>query len=102
MWNQQRIQSDAADPLGIGAEWRRKTLLREERARRALEAVPTSRVMTVEFDRLNADWAGEIRHIYQFLDIAPTPSALERMKRVANASGHRGHRYSSSQFGLGG
>ena len=101
VWNQQRIQSDAADPLRIGAEWRRKTLLREERAQQALKAVATSHVTTVQFDRLKDDWAGEVRTIYQFLGLAPAPSTIERMKRVANSSAHRGHHYSRSRFGLG-
>ena len=100
VWNQQRIQSDSADPLRIGAEWRRKTLLREERAQLGLDQVPSSRLVTVEFEQLKAEWAGEIRKIYEFLELAPARSTLARMTQVVNASGHRGHHYSAAQFGL--
>jgi hypothetical protein len=101
VWNQQRIQSDAADPRRIGAEWRRKTLLREERARRALEPVCKNRLLTVEFNRLRADWRREIDRVYDYLGLAPTSSTLKRMERVASAPGHREHRYSAADFGLG-
>ena len=101
VWNQQRIQSDSADPLRIGEEWRRKTLLREERAARALERVSPSLQMTVAFDRLKADWAAQVRRIYDFLGLAPHTATLARMERVASTSAHRGHRYSAAQFGLG-
>lgn len=98
--NQQRIQSDAVDALRIGAEWRRKTMLREERAWKALELVPQDRLLTIQFERLQADWEREVRRTYDYLGLNLTPSTLTRMAGVANAGSHRGHRYSAAQFGL--
>lgn len=100
VWHQRRIQSDAADPRRIGTEWRRKTLMREERARRALAGISRANLITLEFDRLRADWRSEMRRIYEFLGLAPTHSTQARMNRVAGVSDHRGHRYSAAQFGL--
>ena len=102
VWNQRRVQSDVADPLRIGAEWRGKTLLREERAAQALKSVPDSRLLTILYDSLKIDWAREVRQIYDFLDLPLEASTLVRMKRIANGSGHRGHHYSAAQFGLRG
>ena len=100
VWNQQRIQSDEADPRRIGREWQRKTLLRQKRARSALDRLPSSRVLPVDFGDLNSDWAREIRRVYAYLELPLTTEILARMKRVARCDEHRGHRYSPSQFGL--
>jgi hypothetical protein len=100
VWHQQRIQSEGADPRRIGAEWRRKTMLREERALRALDDVPGSDLVIVEFDQLKADWSGQIRRIYEHFGLALSPLTLARMKRVASATDHRGHAYSAAQFGF--
>lgn len=100
IWNQQRIQSDAADPLTIGAEWQRKTELREERAVAVTARLPSSRLLTVSFDRMERGWRGEISRIYDFLGLPLRAGALARMAKVAGRSDHRGHVYSPRQFGL--
>jgi hypothetical protein len=100
VWNQQRIQSESADPRLIGTEWRRKTLLRDERARRALEHVSSADLVTVEFEQLKADWLGQVRRIYGQFQLDLTPLTLARMKRIADATDHRGHHYSPAQFGF--
>lgn len=100
VWNQQRIQSDSAEPHRIGAEWRRKTLLREERSNGALEQLSNADLVTVEFEQLKSDWPGQIRRIYEHFRFRLTPLTLARMKRVASATDHRGHLYSAAQFGF--
>ena len=100
VWNQQRIQSNAADPLRIGREWRRKTMLREERAHAVLKRQSSSDMLRIDFADLNADWVHEIRRIYDHFDLPLTPAILARMRGVARSEVHRGHRYSPRQFGL--
>lgn len=100
VWNQQQIQSNEADPRRIGREWRRKTMLREERARSVLERLPSSRVLRIDFADLDVDWVREIRRVYDHLDLPLTPSILARMRGVAQSETHRGHTYSPRQFGL--
>lgn len=100
VWNQQRIQSNKADPHRIGLEWRRKTLLREERRRSALARLPESRVLRIGFSDLSADWAREIERVYDHLDLPLKPSVFARMQKVTRSDVHRGHRYSPGQFGL--
>lgn len=100
VWHQQRIQSDHADPLRIGAEWRRKTELREERARTTLSQVPSSALLTVDYEATNRDWRREVRRIYDFLGIPISDSVLGKMTRLSQHSDHAGHHYSREQFGL--
>ncbi len=100
VWHQRRIQSDEADPLRIGIEWRRKTLLRQKRALSVLSHLPSAQWIGIEFERLMSDWRGEVARIYNHLELATSPELLERMSRIASARSHYGHRYSSAQFGL--
>jgi hypothetical protein len=102
VWHQQRIQSDAADPLWVGQEWRRKTRLREERAARALGCNPGTPLLQTSYRAMNGDWRAELARIYGFLGLDLTPRVLAAMTRVATGSAHHGHRYSPEQFGLGG
>ena len=100
VWNQQRIQSESADPHRIGTEWRRKTLLRDERAKGVLKQLSNTDLVTVEFEQLRADWSGQVRRIYEHFRLDLAPLTLARMKRVANTTDHRGHLYSAAQFGF--
>jgi hypothetical protein len=100
VWNQRRIQSDDADPLAIGAEWRRKTILREERAETALSRRPPSNLVTVDFQHLTRDWERQIGRVYEELGFVLDGRVREKMSRVAGVSSHRGHRYLPEQFGL--
>jgi hypothetical protein len=101
VWNQQRVQSDRADPLRIGREWRRKTSLRQEKAQLALaQQRPATAALPVDYSKMNADWRGQVRRIYDFLGMT-LPDAVEaRMARIASSSDHAGHRYSAEHFGL--
>ena len=101
VWNQQRVQSDRADPVRVGREWRRKTHLRQERAQLALaQRRPSTPVLPVDYAAMNADWREQVRRIYDFLGMELTDSVEARMARVARSSDHVGHRYSAKQFGL--
>ena len=101
VWNQQRVQSDVADPRWIGAEWLRKSVDRQARTDAVLAARPSLPRLHVEFDEVGADWEAAIRRIYRFLDRPLTTATLGRMRRyVAGAKAHRGHRYTLEQFGL--
>ena len=99
IWHQRRIQSDAVERLAIGREWLRKTQLRE---RRALNELGQQRAATIEVDytAMNADWLSEIRRIYRFLGFDLPQAVAERMSRVVGSTAHKGHLYSSQQFGL--
>ncbi len=101
VWNQQRVQSDLADPLRIGREWRRKTHLRQERAQLALaQRLPSTPVLPIDYAAMNADWRGQVRRIYGVLGMELTDSVEARMARIASSSDHFGHRYSAQRFGL--
>jgi hypothetical protein len=101
VWNQMRIQSDAADPDWIGQEWLRKTRLRQRIAaetRRARSDVPQ---LDLHYEAMDRDWRAEMRRIYDFLERDLTPDLEHRMATYLDrARGHHGHRYSLAQFGL--
>jgi hypothetical protein len=99
VWHQRRIQSDAVDRVEIGREWLRKTQLRERRASDALSE-QLAATLVVDYSAMNLDWQSEIRRIYRFLGLELSPAVVERMSRVAGTSAHKGHLYSSQQFGL--
>ncbi|MFC7537538.1 sulfotransferase family protein [Sphingomonas sp. GCM10030256] len=101
VWNQQRVQSDAADPRWIGREWLRKSVDRARRTAVVRAERPDVPQLDVRFDAVSADWEGEIRRIYAFLDRPLAPAVLARMRRyMRGASAHRGHRYALDEFGL--
>ena len=100
VWHQQRLQSDSADPLKIGAEWQRKTELREARALSALANVSSSKVITVQYEDTNRDWHKEVSRIYEFLAMPLNKAVVARMTRAIVASNHLRHHYSGDQFGV--
>jgi hypothetical protein len=101
VWNQMRLQSDAADPAWIGREWLGKTRLRERIADDALAARPDVRCLDMDYGAMNRDWQAEMRRIYDFLGLELAPEPSRRMHRyLAGAGAHRGHLYSLDQFGL--
>ncbi len=104
VWNQQRVQSDRADPVRVGREWQRKTDLRQERAQLTLaQRQPSTLVLPVDYAAMNADWRGQVRRIYDVLGMAlpdtgrcewrasqahPTMSAIVT---IQSSSGFRAH-----------
>lgn len=100
-WHQTRIQSDHADPAAIGAEWLRKTALRETRVRLALDAHSHIARFDLNYDDLSSDWHGAMRRLYRFVG-QPLSDAIEaRMAaHVERPAAHLGHHYSLEDFGL--
>lgn len=98
--SQMAFQSDFADIEALRSEWQRKLALRQRRIDAALEAFQGP-VARVDFARLDADWHGEIRHIYHALGLelsASALSAMEReMRRAANGT-HHTHRAQIAEF----
>jgi hypothetical protein len=101
VWNQMRVQSDRADKAWIGREWLRKTLLRRERARAALDSRPEVPRLHILFEAMNRDWRQEIGRIYDFLGLDLPAETERRMAAyVTGATAHAGHSYDLAQFGL--
>jgi hypothetical protein len=101
VWNQMRVQSDAADKAWIGREWLRKTRLRERVAAETLAAHPDVPRLDIDYDAMNRDWRGEIDRVYGFLGLELTRDVQRKMAGfLAGARRHLGHRYSLAEFGL--
>ena len=103
VWHQMRLQSDKVDQRWIGAEWLRKTALRDRLCAQVRAQRPDVPQIDVEFAAVNADWRREMRRIYGFLGMELTPPIEQRMEHYlgeAEASGFRHHRYRPSDFGL--
>lgn len=98
VWNQMRIQSDHADRAAIGAEWLRKTALRQ----RALDAsLAGTAHLALDYDEVSRDWRAAMRRVYDFLGKELTPAVEARMARfVRRSTAHRGHHYALEAFGL--
>ena len=100
-WHHARIQSDRIDPAGIGAEWLRKTALRDAVVTQALSTRPALARIELDYDEVSAEWRASIRRLYAVLGADLTDSILGRMARLADRSrAHHGHRYSLGEFGL--
>ena len=103
VWNQMKVQSDAADRHWIGAEWLRKTAHREARARQVRRLRPDVPQIDLRFEDVNRDWRGEMRRVYDFLGEPLTGETERRMARYlaqAERSGFRSHSYALEDFGL--
>jgi hypothetical protein len=101
VWNQMRIQSDAADPNWIGAEWLRKTRLRQRIAGETRRDRPDVPQLNLHYDAMDRDWRAEVGRIYDFLGLDLAPDLERRMAYyLRRARRHYGHRYSLKQFGL--
>jgi hypothetical protein len=101
VWQQQRIQSDAADRHWIGREWLHKTSHRVRSAAATRAANPDVPQLTIDFAAVNRDWQAEMQRIYAFLGEDLTPRALAAMHAYMRGSTrHRGHRYALADFGL--
>jgi hypothetical protein len=101
VWNQMRVQSDVADPQWIGAEWLRKTGLRQERAERVRREHPQVPQIDVDYEAVSRDWRGEVRRIYGFLGYELQPETEARMEAyLSRSKKHLGHAYSLEDFGL--
>ena len=101
-WNQTIIYSDHADPARMGQEWLRKTALQVERMRAAREAIPTERMIDVQYEDMERDWRGTLERVYRFLelDMAPALPAMENYMQRASALKRKPHAYSLEEFGL--
>jgi hypothetical protein len=103
VWHQMRLQSDTVDQHWIGAEWLRKTALRDRLSAEVRAARPDVPQIDIEFAAVNADWRREMGRIYSFLEMELTPAVEQEMERYlgeAEASGFRHHRYRPADFGL--
>jgi hypothetical protein len=101
VWEQQRIQSDAADRHWIGREWLDKTCQRLRQAAAVLRDRPDVPRLRVPFSAVDRDWRGEMQKIYAFLGLRLTPPVEARMQRyLAASTAHCGHRYELADFGL--
>jgi hypothetical protein len=101
VWNQMRVQSDAADPQWIGAEWLRKTRLRQERAERVRREHPRVPQIDVDYEAVSRDWRAEMRRVYSFLGYDLQPETEARMAAyLSRSKKHLGHAYSPELFGL--
>jgi hypothetical protein len=101
VWQQQRIQSDAASRHWIGREWLHKTSRRVDAARAFRASHHRVPQLDVHFAAVNGDWRGEMARIYDFLGLELTPRVAARMERYLRGStAHRQHRYTLEDFGL--
>ncbi|WP_165357589.1 sulfotransferase [Sphingosinicella sp. CPCC 101087] len=103
VWNQMRVQSDAADRRWIGAEWLYKTARRSRICAAVRQSRPEVPQIDVSFDDVNRDWRGEMRRIYAFLNLDLTPQVERNMQAYlskAARSGYRKHSYRLEDFGL--
>lgn len=103
VWNQMKLQSDAADRHWIGAEWLHKTARREHICASVRAERPDVPQIDTDFAAMNRDWRGEMRQIYAFLDLEFTLEVERRMERylvAAEKSGFRRHSYRAEDFGL--
>ena len=100
VWQQRRIQSDDANSVRVGAEWKRKTALRELCAAEAFKARPSVPLLDLDYDSIQEDWLGEIHAVYDFLGLHLGRPVIRRMARLTARRAHLGHHYSRRQFGL--
>ncbi|MGX7952854.1 sulfotransferase family protein [Tsuneonella sp. HG249] len=101
-WNQTIIYSDHADAAGIGRKWLRKTALMVDRMMDSRRAVPSERMIDVQYEDMERDWRGTMSRIYRFLglDMENAVPGMERYIERSRALKRRPHRYSLAQFGL--
>ncbi|HPU16346.1 MAG TPA: sulfotransferase, partial [Polymorphobacter sp.] len=104
VWNQMVVQSDDVDPHWIGAEWLHKTHHRAAVTAAARPHIPAAQQFDVRFADMNADWAGVMQRIYDFLGLefdAPAHAAMAAyLARAAREHRHGEHRYTLADFGL--
>ena len=95
VWNQMRIQSDAADPSWIGPEWLRKTKRRNRISAETRRARADVQQVALDYEAMNRDWRAEMRRVYGFLAMDLSPGLEQRMAAyLAGSRRHHGHRYS--------
>jgi hypothetical protein len=97
-----RLNSDAVDPLAIGAHWQRK-LARATRRALATRAGRDERFLDLDYQELVAEPLACVQRIYDFAGMELTADALAAMKEwaVENARDRRPvHRYTLAEFGM--
>ncbi len=102
--NQMRIQSDAVDRHWIGREWLRKTALRDQRTRAALEQFGGP-MIELDYERVGRNMLTSMRDAYRHLGLVWTAAAEDAMARYqtkTSASGARRHCYGLDRYGLTG
>lgn len=98
-WHQARVQSDVADPYAIGAEWLRKTCLREVRMAAFFDRHPPA--VTLDYDEVSADWRAAMAKVYAALGLQMTAAVEGRMEEfLVRAHAHQGHAYDLAAFGM--
>jgi hypothetical protein len=100
--NQMSVQSDTVDRDWIGQEWLRKVALREQRVALARQhhQVPS---VDVAFSDMQADWGGQMRKVYDLLDLPLTDDVERRMSRFMQKRRHRNlrrHHYDIADYAL--
>ena len=97
-----RLNSDAVDPLAIGAHWQRK-LARAMRRSLAARAGRDAHFLDLDYEELVDEPLACVARIYEFADLELTQDALDAMKEwaVENARDRRPvHRYALAEFGM--
>jgi hypothetical protein len=103
VWHQMSTQCASLDRHWIGREWLRKTQLKLHRAKSARALLSADRSIDVSYEGMNRDWRGELRRIYDFLDLdmGPAESAMHAyLARCERDGAFRSHRYQLDWFGL--
>ena len=100
-WQQSRVQSESIEAVAIGAEWLRKTGLREATVRSVLANRPESTRIDLDFHEISDQWQGSMQRIYAAIGAELPRHVLDRMtRRTARSTAHHGHRYTLDDFGL--
>lgn len=102
-WHQMVVQSDEVDAHWIGQEWLHKTAHRLDTTLAVREGLPAAQQFDVDFERMNRDWLGAMRSVYDFLglDIAPALAPMAAyVERAGREHPYATHRYDLADFGL--
>ena len=103
VWNQMRVQSDAADKMWVAQEWLSKSVRRARLSSAVRSQAFGIAQLGIDYEAVNGDWRREMRRVYDFLGMSFPDSVEERMAAYlarSEAAGFRGHRYSLEDFGL--
>ena len=91
------------DPKEVGRRVMEQMANSGDRAIVARDGAPEGAVLDVQYEALVADPLGQLRRIYDFLELEWSPEAVQRMERwISGNPQHKYgvHRYGLSDFGL--
>lgn len=100
--NQMAVQTAYVDAAWIGREWLRKTVLRRDRIADGLRHHGAPCVK-VTFEDMRTDWRGQMRKVYELLEMPLTTDLENRMASYLGKRRHERlgrHRYDIGHFGL--